>query len=151
MLDGDWSSDVCSSDLSLPQEQPVVSPIRTYARPSIDEDPAPSAATTAHRIRRETARVAKLIKLQRLNTAVVIDQFVASGTTLQFAMDMVHRAGIERENIYPVAGRWYHDFTWNQRTEQATDILHVDPADDPFCARLYMIGSLAAQQMLEDA
>lgn len=42
-------------------------------------------------------------------TAMVVDQYVASGNTLATASHILQAAGLQAEHIYPVLGCWFHE------------------------------------------
>ncbi len=125
-------------------ERPPLDYIKSYARPR--EYKGLSIHTL---VRQETSRVQRQIKQHKPVAVVTVDQFVASGYTMQLANDTLHRAGIVRDQIYPIGGRWYHDYYPEDRPP--TEILTIDEASDPLAAKFYMIGNLAAKQQLNVA
>lgn len=65
-------------------------------------------------------------------TAMVVDQYVASGDTLAAASQILQAAGLRAELIHPVLGCWFHE----------SDKQSLDPAavTSPLAPQMYQIG-----------
>ena len=92
----------------------------------------------------EISRLRKLLGVNSIKHAVIVDEYVESGSSLTYASSLLNAAGIGEAAIYKLAGRWYPEVYYDDANEP-NEFMNVNPANEPLAAWFTMIGSLAAK------
>ncbi|CAN5176140.1 hypothetical protein BH09PAT3_BH09PAT3_5910 [soil metagenome] len=99
-------------------------------------------------IKSEAERLKQIVAAQKLGSAVIIDECIASGETIHTSIGVLKDAGIAPRAIYPIVGAWYEQLDFEEGDDPKR-FMNIDPASYPLAGYFYMLGSLAGKRLGE--